>query len=133
MTRGTVLVNEKKASFEKDLGYLDRFFDNLQAHAAEALGEEKGAALSQFIDEERGRWADIRAMIQGEGTSAPSQSAAPAPSVEEGDARSSEGSPGPEAPAASDSPAAPSAPQPAAPRRRAGKPGLTVGSLYKSS
>ena len=51
-------------AFERDLGYLDKFFDNLDAHAA-TLGGEAGARLRQLVGEERARWTEIRALLGG--------------------------------------------------------------------
>lgn len=49
-------------AFERDLGYLDKFFDNLEAHAG-TLGGEGGARLAQLVGEERARWVEIRALL----------------------------------------------------------------------
>ena len=51
-------------AFERDLGYLDKFFDGLDAHAA-TLGGESGARLKQLIGEERTRWGEIRSLLGG--------------------------------------------------------------------
>lgn len=51
-------------AFERDLGYLDKFFDNLDAHAG-TLGGEGGARLKQLVGEERARWTEIRALLGG--------------------------------------------------------------------
>ncbi len=51
-------------AFERDLGYLDKFFDGLDAHAA-TLGGESGARLKQLVGEERVRWGEIRSLLGG--------------------------------------------------------------------
>ena len=100
------MANEKMegaSAFARDLGYLDKFFANLTAHA-DTLAPASGARLKQLMAEEVERWQEIRRLIAGGAPSAApvAPPAAPAPAVV--------------APAA--------APAPSNPR-----PGLTVGSL----
>lgn len=71
-------------AFERDLGYLDKFFDNLEAHAT-TLGGDAGARLRQLIGEERARWVEIRGLInapaaadKGAKAAAPKPTEAPA-------------------------------------------------------
>ncbi len=49
-------------SFSRDLGYLDKFFDKLEAHAG-TLPSEAGQRLRALRGEERGRWAEIRQLV----------------------------------------------------------------------
>jgi len=61
--------------FARDLGYLDGFFDKLEAHAA-TLGPAESARLKILMGEERKRWTEIRALIAG-GKAAPQAAGAP--------------------------------------------------------
>jgi hypothetical protein len=56
-------------SFSRDLGYLDKFFDKLEAHAG-TLPSEAGQRLRTLIGEERGRWAEIRQLVGATGAAA---------------------------------------------------------------
>lgn len=51
-------------AFDRDLGYLDKFFDNLDAHAS-TLGDVQGARLKTLVGEERQRWGEIRSLVGG--------------------------------------------------------------------
>lgn len=51
-------------AFSRDLGYLDAFFDKLDAHGA-ALGGVAGDRLRTFVGEERRRWAEVRSLLAG--------------------------------------------------------------------
>lgn len=57
-------------AFEKDLGYLDKFFDNIEEHAA-SLDDTSGARLVSLIGEERVRWGEIRSLLAGGAAPAP--------------------------------------------------------------
>jgi len=48
--------------FSRDLGYLDKFFDKLEAHAG-TLPSEAGQRLRALLSEERARWAEIRQLV----------------------------------------------------------------------
>lgn len=50
--------------FARDLGYLDQFFDKLEAHAA-TLAPAAGARLRTLMGEERARWGEIRGLLAG--------------------------------------------------------------------
>lgn len=50
--------------FARDLGYLDAFFDKLDAQGG-AMGGASGARLRAFVGEERRRWSEIRALLAG--------------------------------------------------------------------
>ncbi len=107
--------------FGRDLGYLEKFFDALEAHAG-TLPSYTGARLTSFVREERARWADIRPVITGVPRAAPPEpEAAP-------------GEPPPKA-APREPPAAvaklpPIGPPPGPAAEAAPKPGVfTVGSL----
>jgi hypothetical protein len=65
------------AAFARDLGYLDKFFDKIEAHAA-SLDATRGARLRALVAEERTRWAEIRGLIGGT-TSVGARAEAPAP------------------------------------------------------
>jgi hypothetical protein len=54
------------AAFARDLGYLDKFFANLTAHA-DTLPAAQGARLKQLMGEEVVRWREIRQLIAGQG------------------------------------------------------------------
>jgi hypothetical protein len=62
-------------AFEKDLGYLDKFFDALEEHSA-GLDDRSGARLVALLGEERVRWQEIRSLLAG-GSSARSDEEAP--------------------------------------------------------
>jgi hypothetical protein len=99
------------AAFARDLGYLDKFFTNLTAHA-DTLPAAQGERLKQLIAEEVVRWKEIRQLIAGQG-------GAPAAAA-----------PKPAAPAAPPAPAPSPAPTAIAPQGKAPvKLSLTVGSL----
>lgn len=78
------------AAFARDLGYLDKFFANLTAHA-DTLPAAQGARLKQLMGEEVVRWKEIRQLIAGQGgapathsvatTAAPAPAPAPSPTV----------------------------------------------------
>jgi hypothetical protein len=93
--------------FARDLGYLDTFFDKLEAHAT-ALSPAAGARLRVLMSEERARWGEIRGLLGG---AAP---AAGAPAARASEARPVEA-------------ARPAAGAPA----RAEPPRITVGSLIE--
>jgi hypothetical protein len=76
------------AAFARDLGYLDKFFANLTAHA-DTLPAAQGERLKQLMAEEVVRWKEIRQLIAGQGgapaaaapkPAAPAAPPAPAPS-----------------------------------------------------
>ena len=50
--------------FARDLGYLDAFFDKLEAHGA-SMGGASGDRLRTLIGEERRRWTEIRSLLAG--------------------------------------------------------------------
>lgn len=56
---------ESSSAFQRDLGYLDAFFDKLEAHAS-TLGSAEGARLRALVGEERTRWVEIRALVAGQ-------------------------------------------------------------------
>lgn len=56
---------ESSSAFQRDLGYLDAFFDKLEAHAS-TLGAAEGERLRTLIGEERTRWVEIRALVAGQ-------------------------------------------------------------------
>jgi hypothetical protein len=62
--------------FDKDLGYLDKFFDKIEAHA-DSLDPQAGDELRDLIADERNRWARITALLGG--AAAPSEPATKAP------------------------------------------------------
>lgn len=78
------MANETdSAAFARDLGYLDKFFANLNTHAA-TLPPAQGARLKQLVGEEVVRWQEIRQLITGQAVAAPTQASmattqAPAP------------------------------------------------------
>lgn len=53
--------------FSRDLGYLDAFFDKLDAHGA-TLGGAAGDRLRTFVGEERRRWSEVRTLLKGGNT-----------------------------------------------------------------
>lgn len=59
-------------AFARDLGYLDAFFDKLDAHGA-TLGGASGARLRTLVGEERRRWSEIRALLSGVDTTSASR------------------------------------------------------------
>lgn len=63
-------------AFERDLGYLDKFFDNLEAHAG-TLDGDAGARLAQLVGEERVRWAEIRGLLGAPTSGGDAKRAAP--------------------------------------------------------
>jgi len=56
-------------AFSRDLGYLEKFFDKLEAHAA-TLPSDAGARLRELIAGERRTWAEIRQVIGATGAPA---------------------------------------------------------------
>jgi hypothetical protein len=70
------MAQETGAAFARDLGYLDKFFGSLTAHAA-TLPQAQGDRLKQLIAEEVVRWKEIRQLIEGQGAPAPLPTAAP--------------------------------------------------------
>jgi hypothetical protein len=105
-------------AFERDLGYLTRFFEKLEAHAR-TLTPDAGARLGALVGEERERWREITRLVGA------TSSAADAPSrSEQAPTRADSSGPNPSA----SSPASSSATlaSPRAPARGA----LTVGSLF---
>lgn len=64
--------------FDRDLSYLARFLDKLGEHAA-ALGGDVGTTLGTLIDEEKGRWERIAALLVGEAREPEEGSAAEVP------------------------------------------------------
>lgn len=61
--------------FSRDLGYLEKFFEKLEAHAG-TLGGASGQRLRTLMSEERKRWGEIRSLIAGNAPQA-AQAAAP--------------------------------------------------------
>lgn len=125
--------------FSRDLGYLDKFLDKLDAQASSLTGGD-AERLRALMKEERSRWAEIRQILAGGG--------APTPVVEEKADPAVEEAPAPvgEAPffgfgehpytralrvgmAMLPRGQAPSAEKPAATSPQRKTPGLTVGSL----
>jgi hypothetical protein len=103
-------------AFERDLGYLTRFFDKLEAHAG-TLAPEAGARLATLVGEERERWREITRLVGGPART----DAAPAANT----AAPSSATAGP-SPGAAATGAEPRATAARAPTRGA----LTVGSLF---
>lgn len=103
--------------FARDLGYLDTFFDKLEAHAT-ALSPAAGARLRVLMSEERARWGEIRGLLAG---GAP---AAGAPATRASEAGPSQGGPSQVRPPAD------ARPTPSTPAR-AEPPRITVGSLIE--
>lgn len=98
-------------AFERDLGYLTRFFDKLEAHAR-TLTPEAGARLAVLVGEERERWREITRLV-GATAATPDTNAAPKPAPKAAIATPPAASPG------------------ATPTARAPTRGtLTVGSLF---
>lgn len=95
--------------FARDLGYLDQFFDKLEAHAA-TLAPAAGARLRTLMGEERARWGEIRGLLAGGPPAAGAPEARP--------------SAAPAAPAPRAAPGTPAA-------RTAEPPRITVGSLIE--
>lgn len=106
------MANDTGAAFARDLGYLDKFFVSLTAHA-DTLPAAQGDRLKALIADEVVRWKEIRQLIGGQGN-------APAPAPAKPMA-----APMPQRPAPAPMPMAiaPAAEKPAV------KPALTVGSL----
>ncbi len=67
-------------SFQRDLGYLAKFFDALRAHAA-TLDQASRERLLALLDAEQARWREITALLGGEsqGSVVENQVAAPTP------------------------------------------------------
>lgn len=103
------MANDTGAAFARDLGYLDKFFVNLTAHA-DTLPAAQGDRLKALIADELVRWKEIRQLIGGQGGGAPAKPVA-APMAQR------------PAPAPMPMAIAPAAEKPVA------KPALTVGSL----
>lgn len=100
------------ANFARDFGYLDKFLVNVANHA-NTLPPERGARLKALMIEETARWAEVKALLEG--------NAAPAYSVPTANAPLSTPAPSPVV----------SVPAATAAASAAGKPipQLTVGSL----
>lgn len=72
-------------AFSRDLGYLDKFFDKLDAHAG-TLPSDAGQRLRALLVDERKAWAEIKQLVgagdappaAAEEKAAPAQAAAPA-------------------------------------------------------
>ena len=58
-------TDDGNETFAKDLGYLDKFFDKIEAHAG-SLSDDAGARLRMLMSEERDRWSEIRALCAGD-------------------------------------------------------------------
>lgn len=115
------------ADFARDLGYLDKFFDKLDA-AAKELGDARGSRLSTLVEEERARWAEIKSILAGAAAAtAPSSSSQPAAATADVHAAPVGSTKG--APTSAGRPAPPSPPPPSSSSRTAGA--WTVGSLVK--
>lgn len=99
--------------FARDLGYLDTFFDKLEAHAT-ALSPAAGARLRVLMSEERARWGEIRGLLAGGAPAAGAPAAGPTSETRPSQARPPEG-------------ARPVTSTPA----RAEPPRITVGSLIE--
>lgn len=95
--------------FARDLGYLAKFLESLRSHAA-TLEPVAGQRLLSLLDEEAGRWDEIKRILAGQVPGAPAAQAVAQPQA----------SKAPE-------PEAPPAPQPEVGRPNA--TGFTVGSL----
>lgn len=72
--------------FEKDLGYLVKFFDKLEAHAA-SLDVEAGARLTALLRDERARWDEITRLLKGAPLSSDVDLPAPTPTEDRADER----------------------------------------------
>ncbi len=53
-----------EGAFAKDLGYLAKFFDKLEAHASQVPAEHQ-KRYRTLIAEERTRWQEITAILSG--------------------------------------------------------------------
>lgn len=132
-------------AFARDLGYLDKFFDKLEAHG-QGQPAPHGPALVEAVRHQRAEWAEIKGLLEGR-TSAPSAAPVPrsAPAAPAPRAAAPQTAPTPPSPAAPVSGLAPAprpvpapltpvsapAPQPAPAAKPAGeRPAFTVGSLY---
>jgi hypothetical protein len=71
------MAQDTGAAFARDLGYLDKFFANLTAHAA-TLPAAQGDRLKQLVAEEVVRWKEIRQLIDGQPVTGTVPAAAPA-------------------------------------------------------
>lgn len=101
------MAQKSTDGFARDLGYLDAFFDKLEAHGA-SMGGAGGDRLRTLVGEERRRWAEIKSLLAG---GAP-QAAGPTPAARtNSDLASARGG------------------APAAPAGRGSPSNLTVGSL----
>lgn len=127
------MANETDAQpFARDLGYLDKFFVNLDAHAG-TLPASQGDRLRALIAEEVSRWEEIRGLLSPAAAPVETATGAPAEEIEAP-------APKPEKPLLSQRPVAPVPPPPAPAPRPSGAPtnrpeakpipGFTVGSLY---
>ena len=65
-------------AFSRDLGYLDKFFDKLEAHAG-TLPSDAGERLRALLAGERKTWAEIRQLVGVAGAPAAAAPSAPAP------------------------------------------------------
>lgn len=68
--------------FARDLGYLAKFLESLRTHAS-TLDPAEGQRLLSLLDEESGRWAEIKQILAGEATSNPGTTAAAEPASAE--------------------------------------------------
>ena len=59
---------EGGGAFATDLGYLDRFLDKLERHASALADARAKDRLAGLLAEERARWAEIRALLAGDGS-----------------------------------------------------------------
>lgn len=77
----------------RDLGYLARFLDKLEAEA-KSLGGQRGERLLTLLLEERARWDEIQSLLAGASSGAtPPSASAPAPAGAGGQAGQEVGAP----------------------------------------
>lgn len=56
---------EGGGAFATDLGYLEKFFAKLERHASAMTDAGAASRLTGLLAEERARWAEIRALLEG--------------------------------------------------------------------
>lgn len=63
---------ESDGQFSRDLGYLFRFIESLEAHAVE-LGGARGAALAGLLEGQAARWTEIATVLGGGAETEPTE------------------------------------------------------------
>ena len=76
------MATSDDAAIARDLGYLEKFFDKLEAHADEQA-PAAGERLRELMGQERQRWQEIRGLIAGEAPEAREEKAAEAGPVKD--------------------------------------------------